>query len=78
MKRVALYVRVSTASKSRKGDAVAYDQDPAVQEASLRQLASQRGWDVHAVYSDRMSGSKERRPGPDRLMADAKRRQMKL
>jgi DNA invertase Pin-like site-specific DNA recombinase len=73
MKRVALYVRVSTASKSRKGDTVAFDQDPAVQEAPLRQLIAQRGWEVHAVYSDRMSGSKERRPGLDRLMADAKR-----
>jgi hypothetical protein len=38
MKRVALYVRVSTASKSRKGDLVAFDQDPEVQEAPLRQL----------------------------------------
>lgn len=73
MKRVALYVRVSTASKSRKGDTVAFDQDPAVQEAPLRQLIAQRGWQVHEVYSDRMSGSRERRPGLDRLMADAKR-----
>ena len=32
MKRVAIYVRVSTASKSRKGDTVAFDQDSAVQE----------------------------------------------
>lgn len=73
MKRVALYVRVSTTSKSRKGDTVAFDQDPAVQEAPLRQLIGQRGWQVHDVYSDRMSGSRERRPGLDRLMADAKR-----
>ncbi len=73
MKRVAMYVRVSTTSKSRKGDTVAFDQDPAVQEVPLRQLIVQRGWQVHEVYSDRMSGSKERRPGLDRLMADAKR-----
>jgi DNA invertase Pin-like site-specific DNA recombinase len=73
MKRVAIYVRVSTASKSRKGDTVAFDQDPAVQEAPLRQLIAQRGWEVHDVYSYRMSGTRERRPGLDRLMADAKR-----
>lgn len=73
MKRVALYVRVSTSSKSRKGETVAFGQDPAVQEAPLRQLIAQRGWQLHEVYSDRMSGSKERRPGLDRLMADAKR-----
>ena len=73
MKRVAIYVRVSTASKSRKGDTVAFDQDPAVQEGSLRQLIAQRGWEVYEVYSDRMSGAKERRPGLDRMMADSRR-----
>lgn len=73
VKRSAEYVRVSSNSRTRKGDTVAFDQDPAVQEAPLRQLIAQRGWQVHEVYSDRMSGSKERRPGLDRLMADAKR-----
>ena len=52
---------------------MAFDQDPAVQEAPLRQLISQRGWHPQAVYSDRISGSKERRPGLDRLMTDARR-----
>ena len=47
MKKVAIYVRVSTASKSRKGDTVAFDQDPAVPEGPLRQLIAQRGWEVH-------------------------------
>ena len=69
----AVHLRVSTASKSRKGDTAVFDQDPAVQEAPLRQLIAQRGWQVHEVYSDRMSGSRERPPGLDRLMADAKR-----
>jgi len=73
MKRVALYVRVSTASKSRKGDVVPFDQDPAVQEAPLRQLIAQRGWEAKEVYRDRISGSKEHRPGLDRMMADARR-----
>ncbi len=73
MKRVAIYVRVSTASKSRKGNVVAFDQDPAVQEEPLRQLILQRGWKAYGVYSDRMSGTRERRPSLDRMMADARR-----
>ena len=33
----------------------------------------QRGWQLHHVYADRASGAKERRPGLDALMADARR-----
>lgn len=73
MKRAAIYVRVSTATRSRHGETVTYDQDPAVQEGPLRQLVAQRGWELHTVYADRMSGAKETRPGLNRLMADAKR-----
>ena len=73
MKRACLYLRVSTASKSKRGDASAFDQDPAVQEQPLRELLVQRGWALHQVYSDRASGAKERRPGLDALMADARR-----
>jgi DNA invertase Pin-like site-specific DNA recombinase len=72
-KRAALYVRVSTTTRSRHGDALAFDQDPSVQEQPLRQLAAQRGWSVTQVYSDRASGAKERRPGLDALLADARR-----
>jgi len=51
MKRVALYVRVRTAGKSRKVETVAFDRDPTVQEAPLRQLVAQRGWQVpHLAY----------------------------
>src|SRR5215467_6730129 len=73
--RAAIYVRVSTASKSQHGDAVSFDQNPEVQEQPLRELVAQRGWHLHRVYSDRMSGAKERRPGLDALMADARRGQ---
>ena len=69
----AIYVRVSTASKSKQGDAVNFVQNPDVQEQPLRDLVAQRGWEVHRVYSDRMSGAKERRPGLDALMGDARR-----
>jgi DNA invertase Pin-like site-specific DNA recombinase len=73
MKKVALYVRVSTANKSRQGDAIAFDQNPEVQEKPLRDLVTQRGWVVHHVYSDRASGAADRRSGLDALMRDARR-----
>jgi hypothetical protein len=38
--RCACYVRVSTASKSRQGDTLAYDQNPEVQKRPLRELAA--------------------------------------
>ncbi len=61
--RVALYARVST-----------QDQNPRMQIDELRQLAQQRGWEVVGEYVDRgISGSKDRRPELDRLMADVKR-----
>jgi len=72
-RRACLYIRVSTASKSKHGSALAFDQEPAVQEQPLRELVAQRGWKLHQIYSDRASGSKETRPGLDALMADARR-----
>jgi len=62
MKRVAVYVRVSTA-----------DQNHDLQRTELLEYASFRKWEVVQVYSDTMSGAKDRRPNLDRLMADAKR-----
>ena len=72
-RRACLYLRVSTAGKSRRGEAVAFDQDPAVQEQPLLNLIAQRGWILYRTYSDRLSGAKERRTGLDALMADARR-----
>jgi DNA invertase Pin-like site-specific DNA recombinase len=71
--RACIYVRVSTPRKTKKGELVAFDQDPAVQEVPLRDLVLRRGWDLAGVYSDRNSGAKERRPGLDALMAGARR-----
>ena len=68
--RAALYCRVSTASKSRHGDQVTFDQRPELQEEPLRRLAEQRGWQVMTVYIDRISGAKEKRPALDHLMND--------
>jgi DNA invertase Pin-like site-specific DNA recombinase len=71
--RAAAYLRVSTASKTKRGETATFDQDPAVQEQPLRDLILQRGWTLYRVYSDRASGAKESRPGLDGLMADARR-----
>src|SRR6516225_7515316 len=71
--RAAIYIRVSTASKSRLGDSVAFDQNPEVQAQPLRNLIAGRGWELLRVYQDRASGAKERRSGLDALMADARR-----
>jgi len=63
MMKAALYCRVSTV-----------DQHPETQELDLRQLAAQRGLEIVEVYTDHgYSGARARRPGLDRLMADARR-----
>jgi DNA invertase Pin-like site-specific DNA recombinase len=72
-RRASLYLRVSTAGKSRRGEVIAFEQDPAVQEQPLRHLIAQRGWRLYQVYADRLSGAKEARPGLNALMADARR-----
>lgn len=72
-RRAALYVRVSTAKRSLKGNATDFEQDPAVQEMSLKALVAQRGWQLTSVYSDRASGAKERRSGLHALLQDARR-----
>jgi len=73
MERAAIYVRVSTAAKSRQIDAVNFAQNLEVQEQPLRDLVQQRGWQFQQLYSDRASGAKEKRPGLNALMADARR-----
>ena len=62
MKRAALYMRVSTV-----------DQHPETQLHDLRQMASQRGFEIVHEYTDRISGAKAKRPGLDAMMADGRR-----
>jgi len=62
MKRAALYMRVSTV-----------DQHPETQLLDLRQMAAQRGFEIVAEYTDRISGAKARRPGLDQMMKEARR-----
>jgi DNA invertase Pin-like site-specific DNA recombinase len=62
MKRAALYLRVST-----------IDQRPETQLYDLRHLAAQPGFEIVAEYTDRVSGTKAKRPGLGDLMRDARR-----
>jgi DNA invertase Pin-like site-specific DNA recombinase len=54
--RAAIYSRVSTRGTSKYGDKTAFDQNPEVQEAPLREFIRSRGWTLEKVYSDRESG----------------------
>src|ERR1700723_4039639 len=63
--RVALYARVSTTN----------GQSPAMQLKELREYCQRRSWKVLSEYVDAgISGSKDRRPELDKLMADAHKR----
>ena len=62
MKTVAIYMRVSTV-----------DQHPETQLHDLRAMAQQRGFNIVAEYTDRISGTKAKRPGFDELLRDARR-----
>ena len=65
--RVALYARVSTNNHS---------QDVTLQTRELKEFVERRGWQLAGEYVDLgISGSKDRRPELDRLMAGARRRE---
>lgn len=64
--RAAIYARVSTANNG---------QDPRVQTRELGEFCERRGWTLLPEYVDvGISGTKEKRPALDRLMADAHHR----
>ena len=64
--RTAIYARVSTANNG---------QDPLVQTREMKDYCPRRGWTIVDEYVDvGISGTKEKRPELDRLMADAHRR----
>jgi DNA invertase Pin-like site-specific DNA recombinase len=62
--KAAIYARVSTSNGSQTCEN---------QLLELRCYCDARGWIVHAEYTDEMSGAKERRPGLDRLLLEARR-----
>ena len=61
--KAAIYARVST-----------LDQEPENQLAELRRYTQARGWQATEFVDHGVSGAKDRRPGLDRLVTDAKRR----
>ena len=66
LQRVAIYGRVSTTN---------HGQDVSMQTRELEQFAQARGWHLVDSYLDiGISGSKDKRPELDRLMADAHKR----
>src|ERR1700680_119557 len=68
--RVAIYGRVSTTN---------HGQDVTMQTGEMRQFTETRGWQFVDSYLDvGISGSKDRRPQLDRLMADAHKRRFDI
>jgi DNA invertase Pin-like site-specific DNA recombinase len=64
--RAAIYARVSTTNNG---------QDPRVQTRELGEFCERRGWTLVEYVDIGISGTKEKRPALDRLMADAYKRQ---
>lgn len=63
--KIGLYARISTTDKG---------QDAELQLRDLRRYADARGWTIEGQYIDQCSGSKDRRPELDRLLDDARKR----
>lgn len=64
--RAAVYARIST---------VNHGQDPEVQLGELREFCKRRGFEIVDEYVDTgISGSRERRPALDKLLADCRKR----
>jgi DNA invertase Pin-like site-specific DNA recombinase len=59
--KVALYVRVSTDKQEAQN-----------QEGELRQYCLSQGYDIYKVYSDVISGAKDKRPGFDLMFQEAR------
>ncbi len=70
MKRVALYLRVSTTNGQNTDN----------QRMVLEEIAAKSGWDIVEVYEDKASGAKgkESRPAYKRLQEDATRRKFDM
>ena len=63
VKRAGLYVRVSSE-----------DQRTDLQERQLIEYVERRGWKLHKIYRDKISGATVSRPGLDELLKDCRRR----
>jgi DNA invertase Pin-like site-specific DNA recombinase len=49
------------------------DQHPETQLFDLRQMAAQRSYEIVHEYTDRISGTKAKRPGLDQMLSDGRR-----
>jgi DNA invertase Pin-like site-specific DNA recombinase len=66
--RAALYARISTLN---------HGQDPEVQLRELREFCERRGFAIAHEYVDKgISGSREKRPALDKLLADCRKRRV--
>jgi DNA invertase Pin-like site-specific DNA recombinase len=66
--RAALYARISTLN---------HGQDPEVQLRELRDYCQRRGFSITDEYVDKgISGSREKRPALDKLLADCRKRRV--
>jgi DNA invertase Pin-like site-specific DNA recombinase len=66
--RAALYARISTLN---------HGQDPEVQLGEIREYCQRRGFTIGHEYVDKgISGSREKRPALDKLLADCQKRQV--
>ena len=61
-KRAFCYTRVSTDQQNTKA-----------QEAELKHYVQRRGWVLKNIYTDKISGMKDMRPGLNGLMADCRK-----
>jgi DNA invertase Pin-like site-specific DNA recombinase len=61
-KRAALYTRVSSG-----------EQNTEAQERALREYVQRRGWRVHKIYRDRLSGATANRPELNEMLKDCRR-----
>lgn len=61
-KRAAIYCRVSTS-----------DQNSDLQQNELREYCQFRKWEIMAAFTDTISGTKDRRPALDKMLAAARR-----
>jgi DNA invertase Pin-like site-specific DNA recombinase len=66
-KRTALYIRVSS-----------IDQNPEMQLRDLEQFIAARGWELHKIYQDQLTGTNSQRPALQTLLADARRRKVDI
>lgn len=62
-KRVAVYLRVST-----------QDQSTELQRRDLLAYVEARGWQIHAIYEDKATGTNDARPELQRMLREARER----